>query len=337
MPALAQTTTEKAEGEFRKDLELNPAKSLSHFRMGEMLLHQHNLQDAAIEFAKALQGDPQPDWIAAWSRINLGKIFSITGQRERGIREYQKVLQIDDNTFGALDRVRAYILRDPSEDEIFEFRLPSYFDWMTSTRVSRRLDPDYTAEGTLARLEGDVLIAADVTPGGAVAEVRLVRPLGLGLDEAAMQAVRQWQFEPATVRGQRISQTTRLSVHFQLPFHPAGWRTSSVQFSTPQNEIRPVLFAKINDSASARKVDSADFIEAAEIARAMSRSPTVRLSLEIDMSGNPTNVNVEDASAPAWGEAAVREVLKWRFRPGAEKGRSVSVFCQIGLVWHPPE
>jgi len=38
--------------------------------------------------------------------VQLGKIFDVTGQRERALNEYQKALQTNDNTQGALDEAR---------------------------------------------------------------------------------------------------------------------------------------------------------------------------------------------------------------------------------------
>jgi len=41
--------------------------------------------------------------------LQLGKIFDITGQRERAINEYRQALQTNDNTFGALEEARKYL------------------------------------------------------------------------------------------------------------------------------------------------------------------------------------------------------------------------------------
>ncbi|HKE32653.1 MAG TPA: hypothetical protein VKD65_13070, partial [Candidatus Angelobacter sp.] len=44
-----------------------------------------------------------------WSHIGLGKIFDITGQRDRAVNEYRQALQTQDNTQGALDEARRYL------------------------------------------------------------------------------------------------------------------------------------------------------------------------------------------------------------------------------------
>ena len=55
-----------------------------------------------------------PDFAPA--HINLGKIFDITGQRERAVNEYRQALQTNDNTQGAGDEARKYIQK-PYERE----------------------------------------------------------------------------------------------------------------------------------------------------------------------------------------------------------------------------
>ena len=42
-----------------------------------------------------------------WSHVNLGKIFDLTGQRERAVNEYRQALQTNDNTQGAVNEARA--------------------------------------------------------------------------------------------------------------------------------------------------------------------------------------------------------------------------------------
>jgi len=43
-----------------------------------------------------------------WSHLSLGKIFDLTGQRDRALNEYQRALQTNDNTQGALDEANVY-------------------------------------------------------------------------------------------------------------------------------------------------------------------------------------------------------------------------------------
>ncbi|HOL72561.1 MAG TPA: M1 family aminopeptidase [Bryobacteraceae bacterium] len=100
--------------EYQKALEVNRNSSLAHYRIAEIFFLQNNYQAAANEFREALNGDLEPKWTEVWSHINLGKIFDITGQRERAVNEYTLAMRTKDNTQGALDEAAKY-LKQPYE------------------------------------------------------------------------------------------------------------------------------------------------------------------------------------------------------------------------------
>jgi len=96
-------------GEFNKALEINKNSSLAHYRVAEVFFLQHNYQASANAYRDSLNGDGEPRWTEVWSHIQLGKIFDITGQRERATAEYRQAIQTNDNTQGALDEARKYL------------------------------------------------------------------------------------------------------------------------------------------------------------------------------------------------------------------------------------
>jgi tetratricopeptide (TPR) repeat protein len=95
--------------EFNKALDINKNSSLAHYRVAEVFFLQHNYQASANAYRDCLNGDGEPRWTEVWSHIQLGKIFDITGQRERATAEYRQALQTNDNTQGALDEARRYL------------------------------------------------------------------------------------------------------------------------------------------------------------------------------------------------------------------------------------
>ena len=100
--------------EYQRALETNRASSLAHYRIAEVFFLQNNYQSAANEFREALNGDLEPKWTEVWSHINLGKIFDITGQRDRAVNEYTLAQRTKDNTQGALEEA-AKLLKTPYE------------------------------------------------------------------------------------------------------------------------------------------------------------------------------------------------------------------------------
>jgi Peptidase family M1 domain len=95
--------------EFNKALDIGKNSSLAHYRIAEVFFIQRNYQSSANAYREAINGDGDPRWTEVWSRIQLGKIFDITGQRERAVNEYRQGLQTNDNTFGALEEARRYL------------------------------------------------------------------------------------------------------------------------------------------------------------------------------------------------------------------------------------
>jgi aminopeptidase N len=95
--------------EFNKALDVNKNSSLAHYRIAEVFFLQRNYQAAANAYRDCLNGDGEPRWTEVWSHIQLGKIFDVTGQRERATNEYRQALQTNDNTQGALDEARRYL------------------------------------------------------------------------------------------------------------------------------------------------------------------------------------------------------------------------------------
>jgi len=95
--------------EFNKALDLNKSSSLAHYRIAEVFFFQRNYQSSANAYRAALDGDGDPRWTEVWSHIQLGKIFDVTGQRERAVGQYRQATQTNDNTFGALEEARKYL------------------------------------------------------------------------------------------------------------------------------------------------------------------------------------------------------------------------------------
>jgi tetratricopeptide (TPR) repeat protein len=100
--------------EYQKALETNRNNSLAHYRIAEVYFLQNVYQSAANSYREALNGDLDPKWTEVWSHIGLGKIFDITGQRDRAINEYTQAQRTRDNTQAAQDEAAKYI-RTPYE------------------------------------------------------------------------------------------------------------------------------------------------------------------------------------------------------------------------------
>jgi hypothetical protein len=104
----------KALSDYANDLQSTPRSSLMRYCIAEFLLEKQNYQASVNAYRDALAGDGDAAWTKVWSHIQMGKVFDITGQRERALREYQLAMETGDNTNGAMDQTRE-LLEHPFE------------------------------------------------------------------------------------------------------------------------------------------------------------------------------------------------------------------------------
>jgi tetratricopeptide (TPR) repeat protein len=113
---VAQGDLVAAIAEYQKALDSNRGSALANYRLAEIFMIQRNYQSAANSFRDALRGDGDPKWVEVWSHVNLGKIFDITGQRERAVNEYRLAIQTNDNTQGAINEARSLMQKPYKRD-----------------------------------------------------------------------------------------------------------------------------------------------------------------------------------------------------------------------------
>jgi TonB family protein len=77
-------------------------------------------------------------------------------------------------------------------------------------------DPEYSEEARKAKWQGTVVLWVIVGPDGRPRDIKIQRSLGMGLDEKAIEAVRQWKFDPAKKDGQPVAVQINVEVNFRL-------------------------------------------------------------------------------------------------------------------------
>lgn len=87
---------------------------------------------------------------------------------------------------------------------------------MTPPKPISRVEPSYTAEAKANGIFGVVILALDITETGAVNDVQVMKGLPYGLDQAAVDAVRQWRWEPATLEGKAVPVKFHVTINFKL-------------------------------------------------------------------------------------------------------------------------
>ncbi|HTK94510.1 MAG TPA: energy transducer TonB [Terriglobales bacterium] len=77
-------------------------------------------------------------------------------------------------------------------------------------------DPEYSEEARKAKYQGVVVLWLIVGPDGRPRDMKVLRPLGMGLDQKAIEAVKQWKFEPAMKDGKPVAVQINVEVNFRL-------------------------------------------------------------------------------------------------------------------------
>src|SRR6202451_4568366 len=77
-------------------------------------------------------------------------------------------------------------------------------------------DPEYSEEARKAKYQGTCVLWLIVGPDGKPRDIAVARALGMGLDEKAIEAVRNWKFEPAMLNGKPVAVQINVEVNFRL-------------------------------------------------------------------------------------------------------------------------
>jgi TonB family protein len=87
---------------------------------------------------------------------------------------------------------------------------------VSAPRVLVKVDPEYSEEARKAKYSGTVLLSVIVDTKGRARDIRVMRSLGMGLDEKAMDAVQKWRFRPGMSNGRPVNVRAQIEVNFRL-------------------------------------------------------------------------------------------------------------------------
>lgn len=87
---------------------------------------------------------------------------------------------------------------------------------VSAPQLVYQVDPEFSEEARKAKFQGEVLVHLIVDATGRPTQVRVIRPVGMGLDEKAREAVAQYKFKPARKGGQPVPVELNVAVNFQI-------------------------------------------------------------------------------------------------------------------------
>jgi len=87
---------------------------------------------------------------------------------------------------------------------------------VTAPTVLYKVEPEYSEEARKAKYQGTVVLYVEVDASGRPRNLKVVRSLGLGLDEKAIEAVEKWKFRPGYKDGHPVTVAATIEVNFRL-------------------------------------------------------------------------------------------------------------------------
>jgi len=178
-----------------------------------------------------------------------------------------------------------------------------------------RVDPEYSEEARVAKWQGTVLLQVVIDQSGVPQDIRVVRSLGLGLDQKAVEAVQKWRFKPGLKDGQPVPVAANIEVNFRLLQSP----------QPPTAAVAPIPGAvSVGGAVMESRIVQRIPPVYPSVARAARVQGAVQLAITVGPDGRVQNVQV--VSGPALlTQAAIESVTQWIYQPFLLNGQPVSV------------
>ena len=194
---------------------------------------------------------------------------------------------------------------------------------------TRDVKPVYPEEALASRVQGVVIIEATIDPLGNVSTARVLRGQPL-LDQAALDAVKEWQFTPTTLNGAAIPVIMTVTVNFTMS-GPGGWAPW-----TPPPPPPPPPAQLVDGQAPVRVGGNIKppkkLRDVRPVYPAMAEADRVQglviIEATIDSLGNVANARVLK-SVPALDQAAIEAVQQWQYEPTLLNGVAVPVIMTV--------
>jgi TonB family protein len=157
----------------------------------------------------------------AQAQIDLADILLAENHNEDADQLLASAQQIFESFLGAqssqafaVAKRRASILNQPPPPEP-----PNTFNIgrdVTAPTIKVKIEPKYSEEARKKKLQGTIQLSVVIDATGAPTQIAVLRPLGFGLDEKAVEAVSQWKFIPATKNGTPVALVSTIEVTLHL-------------------------------------------------------------------------------------------------------------------------
>jgi TonB family protein len=307
-------------------------------QQGQIVLRATIATDGTVKDVSIVAGEPSlADLVAAAVR----KWRYVPAMRAGQFIESAKEISIAYRVGGDLSSPGepvSTVARAPKEDLMAEVASGNLYHGKQNGTVPPKAlqapDPDYPEAARIDKFQGTLLLGVVVGTDGKPRDIWVVRPLGHGIDEKAIDAVKTWTFAPATRNGNAVSAL----INVEVSFRASAGNAPQFEYAAPQSEHdgRQLILGDRFGPAIAPLPIHTPSPRYSKEARKNHIVGTVVLSLTIGTDGKPTNIQVAKSLGFGLDENAVDAVRHWRWDPAKINGQPIPVPERVSLDFKLP-
>ncbi len=186
---------------------------------------------------------------------------------------------------------------------------------VSAPSVLAKVDPEYSEAGRRLHAQGTILLDIVIQPDGTARDFRVLKSLGYGLDEKAVEAVRKWRFKPGMKDGNAVPVRAHVEVNMRLVKGRLNtWYSGPMAFAPESGLVPPVAETGTMPNPDTDISDE-----------------SVVLEFAVGSNGSVKNIHAIYGSASASGLLAA-SLSTWTFRPALKGNRSVEVLGRVRFV-----
>ncbi len=205
--------------------------------------------------------------------------------------------------------------------------------------------PSYPKEARKKKIEGPVVLHAVVTLDGTLQDLTVVSGNPI-LADAALDAVRQWRYQPSKINGEPVEAQHEIVITFKKEKDKDGGAvylgaddlSLDVPLEPPADIQERILAGEFLSGGSKEvthpQATYAPDPEYAETARRAKYQCSNVLSVIVGADGSPLSVWVARPCGEGLDEKAIAAVQTWRFQPATKDGEPVPVYVAIEVSFH---
>ncbi|MFB3826149.1 MAG: TonB family protein [Bryobacteraceae bacterium] len=187
--------------------------------------------ERAAAILGAVAGQDSPAFGMALDK--LGETLAAAGRQAEAAAAYQRALGVLNASLGPQNMMSAGVLgryatvlstlgqneearRSRERAEEIRAAKSARAASVTMPSLIEKVEPRYSEEARAAGLQGSIVVYAEIDTDGRASRAYVMTPLGMGLDEAAIAAVKSWRFRPAYRDGTPATVAATIEVNFRL-------------------------------------------------------------------------------------------------------------------------